>query len=238
MSSEAINRWIIPGLAGAGMTGLGLALLLLTVRLPRISVPDAAAVAPSITFAPAKQNDHLFDLEPLFLPSDYNTSTIQLKRQPGREPGSIAATFPPKWTISESSGGVTFPEPFSPPSTLLGALQYGEPPNPWPEVGRGDVNVPTFKPRLAFLEVADAKTGQPVFSSEIPATEGVAVPSGDWTPLEFIVAVDSSGLVGPLVITGSTATEEVETFFRTFVARTFHLGARLAPGFYTVRIGP
>jgi hypothetical protein len=150
----------------------------------------------------------------------------------------MAANFPPNLVISESSGGVVFPESVTGPTKLVDVLSYGEPPSPWQEVGRADIAIPGLKPRVAFIEVTVAKTGQPVFSLEVPKTVEVTVPSADWAPLEFLIAVDAAGLVGAPVITGSTTTEEVESFFRTFVARTFHFGARLTPGFYTVRIGP
>ena len=212
--------------------------LLLAVRFPAVPSIPRGTVPPSVTLAPTKQSDHLFDLEPLFLPTEYNTSTLHVPLQVGREPNSIASNFPPKWTISETSGGLTFPEPIAVPASPVQVLSFGETPAPWPEVGRADIGVAVFKPRTAYIEIATAKTGQPVFSSEVPISVEVPVPAADWAPLEFLVAIDSTGLVGAPVITGSTTTEEVESFFRTFVARTFRLGARLTPGFYTVRIGP
>lgn len=218
--------------------GLGLVLLLTAVRVPRAPSMAKVPLGASITLAPRKQSDHLFDLEPLFLPTEYNASTVQPTRQESREPGRMATSFPPKLPISESSSGIVFPEPFPVPGRLVDVLTLGEPPSPWTEVGRRDVPIPTLSPRAAFIEVTAAKTGQPVLTFEVPTTSETKVPSVDWAPLEFLVAVDSAGLVGAPMITGSTTTEEVESFFRTFVARTFHLGARLTPGFYTVRIGP
>lgn len=232
------NRWFLPGVVGVGVTSACLVLLLFAVRLTPVPSPSRAIPGPALTLAPSKQSDHLLDLEPLFLPTEYNASTVRLPPQEGREPGRMAASFPPKLPISESLGGIVFPEPFPVPNQLLDVLQWGEPPSAWAEVGRRDVAVPALKPRLAFIEVTSAKTGQPIFSLDVPSSADVKVPSLDWAPLEFLVAVDSSGLVGAPVITGSTTTEEVESFFRTFVAKTFHLGARLTPGFYTVRIGP
>ncbi len=217
---------------------LSLTGFVLAVRIPPAPLVISSDPPLSLTLASSRQNNHLFDLEPLFLPTRYNTSTLPLPSRSGQEPHSMAAEFPPNLTISESSGGVAFPEVLTVPAKPVDVLSYGQSPNPWPEVGRADIPVASLTPRIAYIEVTVARTGQSVFKLEVPKTPEMTVPSLDWAPLEFLIAVDSVGLVGAPVITGSTTPEEVETFFRTVVARTFHFGARLPPGFYTVRVGP
>jgi hypothetical protein len=50
--------------------------------------------------------------------------------------------------------------------------------------------------------------------------------------------VSSAGLIGdPILVTGS-GWEEVDTFFRSYLVKTFRLGERLNPGRYRVLVGP
>lgn len=231
--------------AGLGVIALVLTALVWAVRLP---VPGAhlesrQTQAPRITLGSTADADRvrqelLLDLEPLFLPTRHNTSVLSLPAQARREPGSMSFAIVPLLKISEAGGGVPLPEPLAVPPGPIAPLTVGEPPNPWPEVGRGDVDIPVFPARLGYLEVISTRSGHAVLSESIPASPSLTPPAADWAPLEFLIAIDPAGLVGTPVITGSTTSEEVETFFRNFVVKKLRLGARLEPGFYTVRVGP
>jgi len=61
---------------------------------------------------------------------------------------------------------------------------------------------------------------------------------GTWRPLELFATVDAAGLASPLVVTDRSDVEEVNAYFRNYLARTFRLGEHLAPGFYRVVVGP
>lgn len=241
---ENVNQWIIPSAVGCGLFLLAVVsfALLVRVKLP----PDQTrrtGSAPAMTIASKADADRirqdlLLDLAPLFLPTHHNASVVKLPPRIRRESGSMAFSIPPALKISESGGGIPFPELIPVPAKPVEVLTLGEGPNPWPEVGRADVEIPQMAPRLAYVEVARAKTGQAVFLESVPRGTDGSPPATDWPPLKFVVAVDPAGLVGAPVITDSTSSEEVETFFRNFLVKKLRLGARLAPGFYTVRIGP
>ncbi len=204
------------------------------------------AVKPGITFvAPTRKvrdDEGLFDLEPLFLPTSHNASVLTLPKKERREPGSMSFTYPAKFAISESGGGIPIESPIALPGKLIEVLNLGEPPNPWPELGREEVDLVSLEHRLGFVEVESAREGQTLISEPIFAEHGEHVPAEDWAPIEFLISVDAAGLVGPPLSTGLTTqastSEDVELFFRNFLTKQFQLGARLAPGFYTVRIGP
>ena len=68
----------------------------------------------------------------------------------------------------------------------------------------------------------------------------VLLPAGqpDWQPAEFLIAVTPAGLLGRPVETVSSDVEDVDVFFRDYLARTLRLGERLPPGFYRVVVGP
>jgi len=44
--------------------------------------------------------------------------------------------------------------------------------------------------------------------------------------------------VGDLVLTSSSDSEEVDSFFRSYLVKTFRLGERLNPGRYRILVGP
>ena len=56
--------------------------------------------------------------------------------------------------------------------------------------------------------------------------------------MEFLVAVDAMGLVGPPTLTESSRVAAVDGYFQNYLVKTLHAGQRLAPGFYRICIGP
>ena len=56
--------------------------------------------------------------------------------------------------------------------------------------------------------------------------------------MEFLIAVDAMGLVGPPILTESSRVAAVDGYFQIYLVKTLHAGERLAPGFYRVCIGP
>ncbi len=237
------RRWLVPTALGLGAAGALFALVTLGVRLPVIPSPPAApGGAPAVTLAPPDVRDQerrdLTDLEPLFLPTRHNTSVLALPAQVRREPGSMAFTFPPKLTISDAGGGLPVPEPIALPPSPLHGLGVGEPPNPWPELGRADVPLPAFPQRLAYVEVRRVGTGETVLVESLDRGTEAELPTTDWAPIEYSIAVDPAGVVGAPLVTRRTTSEEIENYFRTVLLRRLQLGARLAPGFYSVHVGP
>jgi hypothetical protein len=233
---------MLPALAGVVAFGAGLAFVTRTVRIPAPSAAPQSAPPPKLVLTDKtvvnRELAMLTDLEPLFLPTPWNTSILELPAQTGREPGSMGFTFPAKWTVSEQGGGVTLPEPVSVSPDPISVLRIGEAPNPMPEVGRADIELRTLPSRVALIEVRAARSGAMVFSEAVPPSVDTGGLNGDWIPLEFMVAIDRAGLVGAPQVTRSSGAEEVEVFFRGLLTKQLQLGARLPPGFYTVAVGP
>jgi hypothetical protein len=216
------------------------------VRLPK----KAPAVEPSKssgTMVVVKRVDadnalyqqvELYDPKPLFLPTEINNSDPALPSSLRREPGSVFKAIPPRLTFAEYEMKVELPEPIAVPAGPVQALRVGE--EPLPYHGMGYINYPytPLSSRLAYLEVLQARTGKVVLSAPLTAAAGERLPSVDWKPLEMVVAVEAYGLVGEPAITTGSDSEEVDNFFRTLISKEFNLGARLAPGFYTLRVGP
>ncbi len=94
--------------------------------------------------------------------------------------------------------------------------------------------------RAGFVEVRDAGTGRIVPGLAVSIEPGLKLPGDDrnWRPAEFLVAVTNAGMLGGPVITASSDVEELDAFFRDYLAKNLHLGERLPPGFYRVVVGP
>jgi hypothetical protein len=175
----------------------------------------------------------LMDPTPLFLPTEFNSSRIDYVP---REPGGAFAGFPFKMTFSDSELELDLPPATAVPATPAEALAGDPPGAPFIGFGRADPVVEPLSPRAAYVEIVDAGTGRSVL--EMPLAD--ARPPGDapWRPMEFIAAVDPSGLVGPLVPTSRSGADDVDTYFGRYLADTLRVGQRLAPGFYRIIVGP
>jgi hypothetical protein len=174
----------------------------------------------------------LFDLTPLFLPTEFNSS-----RRPYAppEPGSTFAGFSFKPTFSDSQIDLHLPPPVDVPSSPAEAL-VGDPPGaPFIGFGRTDIKTEPLAPRAAYVEITDAQSGRDVYSQ---AVTDARPPSPGWRPMEFMAAVDAAGLVGPPVLTVHSEVAEVDAYFGRYLAESLRIGQRLNPGFYRIRVGP
>jgi hypothetical protein len=204
------------------------------IRAPEAPVPAAKPPNPSVGLVDPVviKGTMLFDLAPLFLPTEYNSSR---KEYVPTEPGDAFAGFPFKPTFSDSQIELHLPPPASVPSSPAEAL-VGDPPGaPFIGFGRIDMKIQALAPRAAYVEITDAGTGQSVLSQ---AVEDAHPPVSDWKPMEFMAAVDSGGLVGPLVLTVHSDVADVDAYFSRYLAETLRIGQRLEPGFYRVSVGP
>lgn len=185
----------------------------------------------------------LRDLTPLFLPTERNAS---LRRLPVREPGqSVLDLEAPKLGMAIS--GWRFNDRLPPVITLQGralaevtplaALQAITPDPAVPGFGRAPATVAPMQPRGGLIQIVRASDG-----SRLPPVvlDPEARPNTDqvWQPLEFLVKVGPAGLVAPPTITTRSGVEEVDVFYRNYLARIFRIGERLRPGFYRITVAP
>ncbi|MBK9990567.1 MAG: hypothetical protein IPP19_07535 [Verrucomicrobia bacterium] len=219
------------------------------VRLPKTpsgKTPGQPTSSVAIARADSKggnaalmQQVELYDPKPLFLPTSINSSDPELPASLRREPGAAFRDFPAQYAFDEyDMKKVAFPEPIGVPENPVQALSTGTAPNPFYVLGR--INYP-YKPlpaREAFLEVQQAKSGRTVLAMPLTSDQANALPAVDWQPMEMIISIEASGMVGEPTVTSGSGFEAVDNYFRMYVAKQFRLGARLAPGFYALRIGP
>jgi hypothetical protein len=198
--------------------------------LPSIEKPARAGV--DLVDPVVIKGTMLFDLTPLFLPTEYNSSR---KDYVPTEPGDAFAGFPFKPTFSDSQIELHLAPPTAVPTSPAEAL-VGDPPGaPFIGFGRVDIKIEALVPRAAYVEVTDAGSGRTVFSQPV---EDAQPPVSDWKPMEFMAAVDSGGLVGPLVLTVHSDVADVDAYFGRYLAETLRIGQRLEPGFYRISVGP
>jgi hypothetical protein len=230
---------------------MALGVILMLFRMPEPVAPPAAAplkpvvrlMRPDGTNAALNEETIMHDTTPLFLPTDRNTTVKELPR---REPGktfldketlklgfadanlNLAKDLPPVVTLNGKPPGKAAP---------VDALTTDAPGQLFLGFGRMDEPGIPLTPRGGFVEVVAAASGRRVLAEELPLA---AMPATEksWQPLEFFAAIDAAGLVRPLVVTEGSQIEEVDIYFRKFLARTFRIGERLPPGFYRIVVGP
>lgn len=247
----AQGRWIAAGAVAVGVT---LALLAL-FRFPGgRNAPPPAATRPTPVSAPLlqmrdtstdtalKEEAEIRDLRPLFLPTEFNVSLPEPRREPGR---TFLDNETIKWRYSESE--LTLARKLPDIATLNGKPAAGVKPMDLLEAersspgvvgfGRNPVALPATAGGAGSLEVVATASGTRVLAELLPAEArpGGGVP---WEPLELIAMVDAAGLAAPLMVTSSSRVEEIDAHFRNYLAQRYRIGERLPPGFYRLIVAP
>ena len=182
------------------------------------------------------------DLRPLFLPTEFNATLPEPRREPGR---TILDDEKPRADFAEAE--LVLSRDLPPVATLNGrsadkarasdvlvSLDVGV---GLVGLGRGARNLDPLEPRGAFVEVVAVSSGRQVLAESLPLAFG-PVGGKTWEPMELFAAVNAAGLVSPLVVTVGSRVEEVDTHFRTILVQTYRIGERLSPGFYRIVVGP
>ena len=234
--------WAVAGLLALALVAGVLSL----VRVPVEPEPAAAPVAPIVELS--RMGDEageqmlseevaLLDPRPLFLPTERNAGQAGALSDDGRrEPSASFENFPAQLNYKEEVVSVSFPAVVEVPSSPVKALRTDQGRDSMGSFGRRDQARPSLPPRLGYIEVIRADSGQIALQGELPVAAGA--PPGDWTPVELLAAVGPAGLIGYPVLTGSSGSQGVDAWLPSFLASGYRLGERLQPGFYRIRFGP
>lgn len=243
-------RWFVAGFGAVGI----MAALLMLFRAP---IPPAPVAAPVLsdqkraTVMVAKLDDsnrllreeaELRDMRPLFLPTDKNASLPEPKIESGR-------TFLDNetLTLTVSDAEAQLSKDLPPLAQIAGknvdearsidALNTAENPISLQGFGRGKPEIRAMPLRAGFVEVVELKGGTRVWSEDLPAS---GRPPGEkaWSPVEFVATIDSIGLVGELIVLEGSRVEEIDAYFKNYLARVWRVGERFAPGFYRITVSP
>jgi hypothetical protein len=237
--------WWVAGCA-ALLAVLSLVVLLRPLPGGHPGRPAPAAVGPRVTIEPIGGPDGkgwlsdeatFFDPTPLFLPTEWNTNQGPLPAAVQRQPGQVFPDFDPKLTYGRAELALPIapaePTPRDPVDLLKAPSR-----DPFLGFGRADIPLTPLVARTAVVEIREVGSGKLV---PVPNLAGDAVlPASqmEWQPAEFLVCVTAEGLLGRPVETVSSDVEDVDAFFRDYLAKTMRLGERLPPGMYRVVVGP
>lgn len=239
------QRWAVAAIGAAVV-----ALLVVSVfRAPAIDMPQSAVATKgvelrNVSAANAAQADEALmrDLTPLFLPTERNAS---LARIPKRELGQTFLDIEtPRlgiagadWRFDRGLPPVAAIEgqPVS-SATALDVLEAAALDAPLAGFGRNEARVAGMIPRGGFIEVVNARDGQTLMA-EVVTSAGPPTRK-PWQPFELMATVGPAGLVAPLMLMTRSGVDEVDVFFRNYLARTFRVGERLPPGFYRITVAP
>jgi hypothetical protein len=235
------RQWVPAGV-GAGLI-IGTVLLLF--RVPQVSTkPRTTEQSTQITkveLAPKgdallREEAELKDPTPLFLPTRWNAGDDALMMNAPREPGGSFQDYPPELTFGESQLKLEIPAHFELPSRPVDTFALEETNRALPGFGRTDAKIVQLPTRQGFIEVSAAGTGQVMIRQ--PILDEKPTTDVTWQPLEFVIALDVAGVVGPPALTESSRVPAIDSFFREYVVKRLHIGERLEPGFYRISIGP
>jgi len=206
------------------------------IRVPeprRTPTPEAPPSPVGLVDPVVIQGTMLFDLTPLFLPTEFNSSR---KDYVPTEPGSTFTGFAWRRVFADSGLQLNLPDAAAVPGNPAEALGDDPPGAPFIGFGRSDPKVEPLAPRGAYVEIVDAGSGRQLFGQAV--ADARPPPSAPWKPMEFMAAVDPAGLVGPVVPTVRSGVSEVDDYFARYLEETLRVGQRLAPGFYRISVGP
>lgn len=242
---DGTRVWALATIGGVAVT----ALVILIFRSPTTEMPKPAiaraAGAATIELARLgegeenallKEEAMMRDPTPLYLPTRWNVAENALPKDFRREFGTSFQGYPPKLAYTGAGLRLNLPPPVIVPSGPAEAFATDKPVRPFFGFGQTDQVLPTVPPRGAFVQVTSVANGQSIIAEPLQD----AHPPNDavWQPMEFLVAVNRTGVVRPPVLTESSRVAAVDGYFVDYLVNGLHIGERLAPGFYRVAIGP
>ena len=231
------NRWLTAAV-GAVVVLAGVALLFRSPTDLRLGpgTPPAQPIA-AVKLVNLKRNEAaLTDPTPLFLPTQWNAGQNALPANARREPGSAFQGFPAKLQFAETELSLNFPAQVAVPGRTVDALGTGNQAQMFLGLETANGKVTQLYVRKAFVEILAADNGERIMAQ--PLVDANPPGGSGWQPMEFLVAVDAMGLVGPPILTESSRVGSVDGYFKNYLAKTLRVGERLPPGFYRISIGP
>lgn len=177
----------------------------------------------------------LFDPTPLFLPTEWNVGHNTLPDNLMRDTGHSLSDYPAQLTFDEVGVALGIRSPVEVPAKVTDVLPMLGRQQPFAGMGRTDATVAVLPERGARVEVVAVRDGAGALSLTVAVEQ---MPVDLWQPMEFLLAVDAAGLVGPPVPMVQASDERLGATLQEILAKTLHLGERLGPGIYRVCVGP
>ena len=180
-----------------------------------------------------REKAELMDPAPLFFPTEWNYGQRPLSARNLKQPGQVFGSFDPLLPLSEKGIGLYGVEVVPVPEKLADVLVQGNE-APFAGMGQVDTKHSTLSVRAGYLEIRELKNGNIIISQQL---SGITPPRSDFAPVEFLVVVGSAGVIGEPILTSVSGPDEVDTFFRIYLVKSYRIGERLLPGQYRVVVG-
>jgi hypothetical protein len=213
-------------------------------RVPETRMQPTPASPPRVSFSTVSPESSLsdqldlFDPAPLFLPTEWNYATAVKALKSDRSPGEMFDLYAPEWTAKPDQSPeelVMLPTGVEDAVSALRRFEWQY----FTAFGRLDRPLVRLPQRLALMEVRSIATGRNILTREIPVSASSSAQGwGLWTPLEFLVSVQPSGMLGPPDLAHGSGFEEIDAFFRGYIQHETQLDLRVPAGYYRVTIGP
>lgn len=177
----------------------------------------------------------LFDPTPLFLPTEWNASHNTMPGNMMRDIGRTFEDYPPRLAFNEIGLDLRFPATVAVPARTTDALSMMGRQQPFSGMGRNDPVMAKMTNRGAKVEVMSVNDGRLTMDLVVPVEQ---LAQNVWQPLEFLLAVDAAGLIGPPVLMVRSSDEQLDGIFQDLLVKTLRMGERLPPGVYRICVGP
>lgn len=208
----------------------------LSRNAPRGATPfvQVAGANPASVDRLLQERADYFDPTPLFIPTARNYYGGRgLPSSLVKQPGQVFGDFGAKYQFGEGGLAAYGAEATAVPDSVPEVLNRA---NEAPFAGMGEQGggreaLPEREAWMEFKQLTDGEL-------KLAEAPDQAPPRHDFSPLEFLVLVSPSGLIGDPVLTAGSGRPEVDAFFQDYLAKSHRVGMRLAPGRYRVRIGP
>ncbi len=176
----------------------------------------------------------LLDAEPLFVPTRWNSASALNEIARLRDETELFAAFPPRVGAVDQ---IWRPAPVVAPDTSLVPAEDETTLNTFSSIGREAVAVNVLEPRPVLMEVtAFGAEGEEPFQSRVGPADRPA-PANLWTPVEFLLVVDSrTGGGVPLRLNSSGDTGWDQAIARVLLQNPEL--KRLSSGYYRIIVGP
>jgi hypothetical protein len=206
-------------------------------RRPRVTVlPDTGRPGGALL----REQIDLFDQQPLSMPTRWNAGAQGLPADVRRQPGEVFGMYDPRMVFAaDRLEPAIGPRGDAPADGRAGLRIIGPMAGGWEGVGRVDRAVAAFPARDAAVEVRRfGPDGDQVVLRDTLQDLPRELDGRDWPPVEFSVAVATTGLVGLPTVEEGSGVEVVDTKFGSLLASQLNLGERLPPGLYRVQVSP
>jgi hypothetical protein len=238
--SGAKRRWAFAAAAGVGAAVISALLFRAPGAAPRPSSGSKPVIgigepAVSAVTRQSVEDAALTDPTPLFLPTEWNSS--EKPSEPQAPQGSFSS-YGPNYAFGDSGPDLGLPATVSVPAAPSDELQADPPGPPYVGLGETGADIGALPKRGAFVDVVATGTGRRVFGAALKGLPaGIADLSPEGGAWVFMAAVDSAGLVEPLVPLVRSG-RAVDAYLAQYLSRDLRVGDRLPPGFYRVSVGP